>query len=497
MSDSYLLAVPPRYVHTWLRKLNVSFVPGPLTRSLHEVVNRLLERFHTLGHKVQPSPEKDTDLILTTAPFGEPISWREALLFTVRHRYRMRHNPVIYTLLHVSRGRFRRFLEHLKKALGRESPCREDYDFPGLVPHAYKTIYEQGRRGGPILALERILQAQAKSIRILLVVGDERPIEAYNFDLVGAHPRTDASDPQFFYDDIVLRMVTAASTGQVTEHQVVGDPIPYTLWQSLKTPSAMYQAAKQLGSRNFFTDAVRISDLVHVPVFTEVIAAQYSEGCFATWDASLNALVSTITGSARPLDKYNVTENDLTVIVGVRPDGKGALVRHVEGKRNDPPSSEAVEMMNMDGYLPRITLEVESGRRVDVPVVRSKLHGHRGVAAYDPRRVEYTPLEEPYLHYPVSCSTDAQARAIVEAFARAQSLQNPDDPRQIAFTVLPGHGIMIAEKWVPGKAPFQIVWEYMDAGYLQIENLIPQGPFSYEESQDGRLVRSYSDSLTI
>ena len=34
--------------------------------------------------------------------------------------------------------------------------------------------------------------------------------------------------------------------------------------------------------------------------------------------------------------------------VGHRADGRGARVRHVEGKRNDPPSSEAVEMMDAD-----------------------------------------------------------------------------------------------------------------------------------------------------
>ncbi len=42
---------------------------------------------------------------------------------------------------------------------------------------------------------------------------------------------------------------------------------------------------------------------------------------------------------------------------------------------------------------PRITLGAEWGPDASarVPVVRSKLHGHRGIEGYDPRRVELIP----------------------------------------------------------------------------------------------------------
>ena len=87
----------------------------------------------------------------------------------------------------------------------------------------------------------------------------------------------------------------------------------------------------------------------------------------------------------------------------------------------------------------------------------------------------------------MSCATEAQAQGIKSAFARAQTLRDPDDPRLLAFTVLPGHGCFIAEKWVRGKAPFQVIWEFIDAGYLQLESRIPQGPMSYGEGSDGRM----------
>jgi hypothetical protein len=257
----------------------------------------------------------------------------------------------------------------------------------------------------------------------------------------------------------------------------------------------MTAAARQLGARNFFTKMVRIADLVHVPSVGDAVAEQYSEGCFSSWDPTLNALIATITGSARPVKKSDITEDDLAVIVGVRPDGKGALVRQVEGKQNSPPSSEALEMVDMDAELPTILLKegwdskkAPAGKGdpvTEVPVARSKLHGHRGIRAYHPDYVEFVPLYPQYYHYIVSCATGAQAQGIKEAFARSAALQNPEDPRQVVFTVLPGHGTVVAEKWVPGKAPFEIVWEYMDAGYFQVDNRIPQGPMSYTLGTDG------------
>jgi hypothetical protein len=250
----------------------------------------------------------------------------------------------------------------------------------------------------------------------------------------------------------------------------------------------MICAGRELGRRSFFTEMVSVTNLVNTPAVGEAVASQYSEGCYATWEPVLNALVTTVTGSARPIDKYNLTEDELSIIVGLQPDELGALTRCVEGKRNDPPSSEAVEMVLMDKALPKIRLGSGWNTEADVPVIRSKLHGHRSVKAFDPHWVEHVRLDEPYYHYPVSCSTEAQARAIQVAFARSEALKDPADPRQVVFTVLPGHGVAITEKWVARKAPFQVIWEFMDAGILQVDNLIPQGPLAFVPDGSGRMV---------
>ena len=488
MSSDSKESATANVTHSWLRTMRVAFVPGVMTPLLEDVVDGVLDEFRLQGHRVQATPDDSTDAILTTAPFGEPLGWRDALLFTARRRFHLSHTPPIFTLTHVTTTRFQQLLDHFRATLAKGSPDPADYDFPGLAPQAYRILSEQGCRGGPILAVERLVQAQTKSIRVILVVGDDCPIAAYHFDLVGAYPRSEAEDLGSFYEDIVLRTATTLSTSEVIQHKVVPDPIPRAVWEGLSTPTAMAGAGRALGERGFFTEMVIIPDLTQVPAIGDAVASQYSEGCFATWEAALDALVATVTGSARPVDKGNITEDDLAVIVGVRPDGGGALVRQVIGGRNDSPSSESVEMMGMDSTLPTIALGPAWSVSARVPVVRSKLHGHRGIAGYDPRLVEYVPLDPPYYRYLVSCATGAQARVIQQSFARSETLQDPEDPRQVAFTVLPGHGTFIVEKWVAGKAPFQVIWEYMDAGNLTVASRIPQGDMTYVRDRTGKMM---------
>jgi hypothetical protein len=477
--------------HNWWRRISLTFIPGPLSPLLEEVAGNLLGCARENGHTVTDNPLPGTEVLLTTAQFGKPVRWRDALLFTARRRYGLDHAPTVFTLVNATPEQFERLLQHFREALAKEPPDPQDFAFDGLAPGAFDTLVEQGRRGGPMLSLLRTVQTQALSIRVILVVGGEEPVEAYTFDLVGAHPRTEASAPDLFYEDLLHRIVTAVSTREVTSHQVVGEPVPQALWQRLTTPPAMRNAGRELGKRSFFTQMIRVDSLATVPSLQDAISSQYSEGCFATWDPELNGLITTVTGSARPVVKDNLTDDELAIIVGVRPDGKGALVRHVEGKRNDPPSSEAVELMEMDSDLPVMPAEAALGdgksTGEQVPVARSKLHGHRGVQSYDPNQVEHVVLDKPFYHYPVSCSTEAQAQAIKAAFGRSQALNDPQDPRQVIFTVLPGHGLVIVEKWVPGKEPFQVMWEFMDKDLLKVENAIPQGPLTYVRSENGRM----------
>ncbi len=387
-------------VHNWLQPIQLFYHPGTTTPLLELSAENLLTAFSEMGHTVQEQPDQHTDVLLTTARYGELLSWRKALFFTGRSKFKLKHVPRTITMVHITPQELDEILTHFKDSLARQPFNRRDFEFPGLADTAPDVLVEQGRRGGPILSLIRLLQAQLKCIRLVLFVGDESPERAYHFDLVGAHPSTDIADgEQDFYRDIVLRTATYESTYEVTNHEVVGDPIPEDTWLELSSIEAMQQAGREMGKREFFTDMLRIVDLVPVPAVSDAIADQYSEGCFSTWDPYISALIATITGSARPVDKGNISPDDLAAIVGIRPDGLGAQVRHVAGRENISPSSEAVEMMDMDGVLPTVEIEGLPGK---LPVIRSKLHGHRGVHLYNPEFVEFVPLDPPFYHYLVS-----------------------------------------------------------------------------------------------
>lgn len=470
--------------HAWWKPLRLAYVPGESTPAAESLVAGFLDHLRRTGHQVEDRPGPSTNVILTTARFGQPVPWRQALMLSHRRRFHLHHMPTVITLVSITPSELERILDRLGAALAKEPPDPADFSFPGLTERAPRVLIEQGRRGGPILSLVRLVQSQAICIRVILLVADDRPRAAYHFDLVGAHPRIAFADPAEFYEDMARRMATATSTREVTQHEVQAPPLAADAWRQLTTPEAMIRASLEFGRRSFFTEMVRVADLVNVPGLAEAVSSQYSEGCFATWDPDVPALVTTITGSARPVDKGRIQEDELALIAGVRTDGLGAVVRHVEGHSNIAPSSEAVEMVRMDALLPRVRLP--DGRLV--PVLRSKLHGHRGVAAYDPDRVEFVPLDGAYYAYPVSCSTEAQAEAIERAFARAQSLNRPEDPRTLAFTVLPGHGVVVTEKWVEGKAPFQAIWEAMDSGVLVVSKEIPQGWLDYRLDGGTRMV---------
>ena len=475
--------------HSWLKQLSISYLPGPSTELSDQVATDLISHFGQEGHMAPTQPSPETDVILTTARLGEPLGWRQAFMFTARRRFQLKHVPTVFTIVHATPGQLGAWMRKVEEVL-KEGPEAAP-PFGGVPESASQTLYQQGKRGGAILYLLRIIQIQTKCIRVLLIIGEAKPQSAFLFDLVGAHPQIQFENPQSFYQDLATRILTAASTSEITNHETVEPPITRDQWEGLATIGDMTRSSHELGKRDFFTEMIKVSQLAEIPGFSEAISSQYSEGCFATWEPKVNGLLTTITGSARPVRKENITDKDLAVIVGIKPQRDGALIRKVEGHPNHPPSSEAVEMIGMDLALPKITLKDGA----QVPVIRSKLHGHRGVRSFDWTRVEYVPLPESYLHYPVSCSTDAQYRAVQEAFSHSYALQNPQDPRQLVFTVLPGHGVVVVEKWAEGKDAFQVIWEAMDHKDIEITNHIPQGPFTFETQ--GQRCRMRGNSAII
>jgi len=463
--------------HTWLRHHHIAHVPGPSSGLADKVISDLVQYYRSEGHTIHGIPSAETSVVLTTARLGEPLNWRDALLFVARRRYRLKTNPTVVTVVHALPQQLDEWLLAIREVL--DSKRAGANGFRGIPGSALETLFEQGRRGGEITYLLRVLQLQTKCIRVLLVVGEHSAESAYLFDLVGAHPHIINRDARAFIEDIALRIATVASTTEITNHIIEEPGIEREIWETLLTPKDMVRASSQFGRHDFFTEAVQIAKLASVPGFSQAISQQYSEGCFATWDEKLSALLTTITGRARPVTKDKITEDDLAVVLGIKPSHDGAIVRRIENHPSHPPSSEAVELIGMDLSLPKVRLG-----EIEVPVLRSKLHGHRGVRSFDKNVVEYVSLPESYHWYPVSCSTDAQYAAVQAAFSHSAALQDPRDPRRIVFTVLPGHGVIIAEKWAGDKRPFELIWEAMDHGVIEISNHIPQGPVTFLADHD-------------
>jgi hypothetical protein len=469
--------LPP--AHAFVRKVHLAAVPGASTPLLDRVLAGLRQAFAELGHAWSTTPDASTDAFVTTARLHEPVSWRHSPLFVGRKQWNLQHKPATYALVHATPAQLKQLLAHFTAALQKQPSDPADFQLPGLATKAWEVLRDQGARGGPMMCVARLLQSQSKSLRVLLVVGDAEPDEAYLFDLAGAYPRIHGGDFGRFLGECALRIATQLSTREVTMHQVRGEPITRAMWQAATAPAAMLHVSRELGRREFFTRLVRVADLVDVPALTDALAQQYSEGCFATWDPLLRSQVVTVTGSAQPVAKMCITEDDIAVIGEVLEGGHGVAARHVEGLRNDPPSSEAVEFEAIDAAIPRQLPTAAFGLAEPVPVVRSKLHGHRGVAGYDPKTVEFVPLSAPYYDYLVSCSTEAQALGIAEAYRRSKALRDPEDPRTVVFTVLPGHGMLMVEKWVPGRRAFEELLLAMDEKRIEICHGVPQGWMRY------------------
>jgi len=474
--------------------VHIAAVRGPSTPLLDHVLRGIEQTMRAQGHAWTTTPDAATDSFVTTARLHEPVSWREAPLFTGRKRFGLAGKPSTYTFVQVTPQQLQQLLREFDAALARSPVDPADFAYPGLSENAWQVLCDQGYRGGAMMCVARLLQAQSKSLRVVMIVGADAVEAAYLFDLAGAYPRIDARCPDGLLANIGVRIATHLSTHEVTSHQAAAEPIPRALWRRSKARHAMLRTSRELGARQFFTKMVLIADLVDVPSITGAVAQQYSEGCFGTWDPVIGAQIVTVTGSKHPVVKASLLEDDLAVITGVRNDGQGACVRTVEGLRNDPPSSEAVEFESIDQRLPRRRPDASFGIEVDAPVVRSKLHGHRGVVAYDPRTVEYVPLDPPFFDYLVSCSTEAQARGVADAFARSQALRDPEDPRTVVFTILPGHGLLMAEKWVPGTQPFDVLLAAMDERRLEVSHGVPQGRMHYAPVGD-RMVLQLSEGV--
>jgi hypothetical protein len=244
----------------------------------------------------------------------------------------------------------------------------------------------------------------------------------------------------------------------------------------------------------FFTTPFYIEKILGYRGISDAISAQFSEGCYAIYEPDIPGMITTATGSARLVDKRAITRRDQAVVVGLKAGREGAIVRPVEGNDTVVPSVEAVELMGLCLAVPTHFRRNRQGERISVPNVRAILHGHLGVESFDPQHVEAVMLDPLFYTQLVSCGTGALANGTAAAFASSEALRTLDDPRRVVFLEQPGHGILVAEKWLPGDQPgrpFDLIHHALLAGHLRLSYEIAQGPVRWEAgvSDSGQLVQ--------
>ncbi|HLO17844.1 MAG TPA: hypothetical protein VK206_23640, partial [Anaerolineales bacterium] len=163
--------------HSWLKQLSISYVSGPSTGLADRVASHLMDYFHQERHNTQEVPSEETNVILTTVRLGEPLGWREALMFTARRRYKLKHTPTVFTVVHALPEQFNEWMVKAEQVL--QGNAEMVSSFAGIPETASRTLYQQGKRGGTIMYLLRVIQIQSKSIRVLLVVGKDEPESAF------------------------------------------------------------------------------------------------------------------------------------------------------------------------------------------------------------------------------------------------------------------------------------------------------------------------------
>ena len=90
---------------------------------------------------------------------GEPLGWRDALMFTARRRYKLDHLPTVFTIVQATPEQFAARMAEIEAIMSGEAAGGPG--FAGILESATRTLSGQGKRGGAILYLARVLQIQA------------------------------------------------------------------------------------------------------------------------------------------------------------------------------------------------------------------------------------------------------------------------------------------------------------------------------------------------
>src|SRR6185436_1407019 len=131
--------------HGWVHPISVAYVSGKSNPALEQATHGLLDWLKSFGCTLEDQPTNATDLIITTASFGEPVDREQALLFHAKRLYRLGHRPTVLTLVAIEEAEYQKWLEHFAELARQPEGANLDEQFPGLGPRAVEVMVQQAK----------------------------------------------------------------------------------------------------------------------------------------------------------------------------------------------------------------------------------------------------------------------------------------------------------------------------------------------------------------
>ncbi|MBI4770048.1 MAG: hypothetical protein HY784_06450 [Chloroflexi bacterium] len=99
-------------MHPWTHPISVAYCPAYLDSVVEPAIHAVLDWFRASGGAVESRPDRETELILTTARFNQPVERDEALLFHAKRIYGLGHRPQILTVVSLRESEYGEQTQH-------------------------------------------------------------------------------------------------------------------------------------------------------------------------------------------------------------------------------------------------------------------------------------------------------------------------------------------------------------------------------------------------
>jgi len=412
----------------WWRPLKVAFVgENRGSAPMAEFQSQLLDSFRDQGHTIVTTSEADIDLLIDNVmiPDGpEPLVQRipersQPLMLSVVKDYQLNRRP--HNLV---------VLVGVDESLGSWSHV-------------------------DVVSTARVAMGRIGSFKVVFVSGSGADEVTY-CTLEGGHP----TETHAKVDGLRDRLVASASAREVGGHfDVNNDAITQAAWNETKIPDEIVRAGHRMHQLGLLPQPQKISDYVSprmARVYERYLGLKgFSEGMLFAVDPLTGTTMVTASGSW-DVDKRALHRDEVTALSGIV-EGR-VQVQAPFGVRPKGPSVEALEVLSLLDAAPRIRLSPDGANgwrldpegQIEVPIIRSGIHAHIGVASADEAVVETIEPDRKNYPYGFGCGTDLMCEVARSTVERSSAINDPKDRRRFVRWPMLYHGEMVVELWKEG-----------------------------------------------